>query len=410
LTGRLLKLLSLVVFIGPVVAAFAMAPVEALGAWRVWTLTLVPGAFVLVAGTVFRACQPFVDAPLRDSAGVWLRKTIDRMQVFGITVAAVDRDERGCGNFFHPASKTIVLDENVHGEHTARAYATAAHELGHALFHNDHPWLSRVLLAARRYAHIAFFYGAALLFGTVVAGDTRLRVVAFAFVALAVVLHALVVVDEAIASALARDVLRDDLGDADQGRIARRHLHGALATYVSILVAYLVPLAAAPWIFDGDAGIIVPGAPLEGIAARFADIGAWIAIAGAAAMLVYVISPWRSVSVLFAMLAMLLALCWTPLLATLVSKQAVVPRWTIALATVPAWSLMSWPLLWAMRRFGGALATDVGLMPMPMMSATIQRVSRRKLAEKEPAPGLLTRATAFSLVLWIVPLAIAWLV
>lgn len=406
--GRLIKLLALAVFLGPLVAAFVTAPSEALGAWQVWTLTLVPAAFVIVAGTVFRAYQPLIDAPLRDSAGVWLRKTIDRTRVFGITVAAVERAERGCGNFFHPASKTIVLDEDVHGEHTARAYATAAHELGHAIFHDDHPWLSSVLLAARGNANTCFFYGVGLLFGTVIAGDTHLRVLAFALVALAVVLHALVVVDEAIASTKARDFLRDDLGDADQGRIARRHLHGALATYVSVLVAYVVPLAAAPWISDGNAGVIVPGAPLAGAAALLADIGAWIVIAGAAAAVVYVVVPNRTGSAALSTLTVVLALCWTPLLATLLCDQSSVPRWTIALATIPAWSFLVWPLLWAVRRFGGALTSDVGLMPIPMMSDTLQRVSQKKLAEKEPAAGLLSRAWAFAYALLIVPLAISW--
>jgi Zn-dependent membrane protease YugP len=408
---RLIVLLAVLVLVGPIVAAFVLAPVEPLRAWPAWTLTLLPAAAVLVTGTVFRAYRPFVDAPLPLTAAAWLQQQLQRLNKLGVSVVAMERTEGGHASFYSPSTRTIVLAENVHGEHTARAYATAAHELGHVILHDEQPILSRVLLAARGNADRCFHHGVALLFGTVITGATGLRWLAFALIAAAVVLHALVVVDETIASAHARDFLRDDLGDADQGRIARGHLRRALATYASLLVAFIVPLAAAPWILEHGDGFITPDAPLAGVSATFATIGAWLVLVGGASALVHIVAPGRGWAHLLSTIPVAFCLCWTPFFAVLVCDQLGVPAWTVALAVVPAWAVLSVPALAVVRWFAGYLVADVDLMPLAVHTP-IRRISSSALWKRDDdddRPRVVSRFLRFSFALWAVPLALAWL-
>lgn len=388
--------------VGPLIAAYVVAPTSVLAAWPVWGLSFVPALLLIVSGTVFRAYRPLIEAPLPATAGAWAQATLARLGKTGITVATMDGPG---GNFYHPPSRTIVLSESVHGEHTARAYATAAHELGHAVFHTERPWLSRVLLAARGPAGLAYYFGAALLFGTVIAGDPSLRVVAFGLFALAAVLHALVVVDEAIASALAADFLREHLDEAEQAGIARGHLRRAFATYASILVAYLVPLVAAPWLLADGGGAVPPGPALGGSVDTLAQASAWLVLVGAAGAVLVILSLERG---WFGLLAAFPAWCWTPLFTVLLLDQSDLPRWTVALAAVPAWCIMMLPALVLVQWFGGKLAADVEMLPMPVPT-TIRRVARKDLAVDDPGFGPLRRAVAFSFGLWAVPLALAWL-
>ncbi|HUQ03960.1 MAG TPA: zinc metallopeptidase [Kofleriaceae bacterium] len=411
--GRFLTLLAVVVFLGPLGAAFVMAPLEALGAWPAWTLTLVPAVFVLVAGTVYRVYHPLVDAPLPLDAAAWLEQQLQRLNKVGVSVVAMERTEGGHSSFYAPSARTIVLAEHVHGEHTGRAYATAAHELGHVILHDERPLLSRVLLAARGNADRCFYHGVGLLFGTVITGATTLRWLAFALIAAAVVLHALVVVDEIIASAHARDLLRYDLGDSAHSRIARGHLRRALATYVSILIAYMVPLAAAPWVLAHGEGLIAPGAPLAGTASAFATVAAWIVLVSGAAAVLHILSPVRRGVEMLAPLVSLPGICWAPLFAVLVCDQASMPAWAIALAVVPAWSVLSVPAVSVVRWFGGLLAADVDLMPLPVKTP-IRRISRSTLWKRardddDDRPGVVSRFMTYSFALWAVPLALAWL-
>lgn len=399
---RLQSLLLFAGLVGPLIGAYAIAPTGVLAAWPVWSMSFVPALLLIVSGTVFRAYRPLIEAPLPATAGAWAQATLTRLGKVGITVATMDGPG---GNFYHPASRTIVLSESVHGEHTARAYATAAHELGHAAFHTERPWLSRVLLAARGPAGLAYYFGVALLFGTVIAGEPSLHAVGFGLIALAAVLHALVVVDEAIASAIAGDLLREHLADAEQAGIARGHLRRAFATYASMLVAYLVPLAVAPWLLADRGGAVPPGPALGGSVDTIAHAGAWLVLVGAAGAVLVILSLQRG---WFGLLALFPAWCWTPLLTVLLLDQPDLPRWTVALAVVPAWCIMMLPALVIVQWFGGKLAADVEMLPMPVPT-TIRRVARKDLAGDDPAPDPLRRAVAFSFGFWAVPLALAWL-
>jgi Zn-dependent membrane protease YugP len=78
---------------------------------------------------------PLLAASLRDSAAEWVQQQIERLGLGKkLAVAARHEEDRGAGHFYHPATGTIVRGDRVHGEHTVRARAIAAHELGHAVF------------------------------------------------------------------------------------------------------------------------------------------------------------------------------------------------------------------------------------------------------------------------------------
>lgn len=395
--------------LGPPVVAYWFVPREALAAWPVMALTFLPALLVIVATLVFRGYRPLIEAPLRDSAGTWLGRTL-KQRGLGVGVAALPRGQNTSGSFFHP-SGMIVLGEDVHGEHTARAYATAAHELGHAIFHMRGRWVGRAMFAARQYARGFFNVGIGLLLGCTLVGGAGMRMVAFAVLALAVVLQALVVVDEAIANATARRVLRDELGDGEQVTIARGHMRRAFATYAALLVGYLFTLAVAPSLLAtiGD-GVLVPGAPLAGTSRTIATVISVASVLGAVIVLRNIIVPTKGAAILVSAIALL----WTPLLTVLVWDQSTVPAWTIVMATAPTWAVLSTPVAQIVNRMASFLCRDLDVEPVSFRAAgalDIRRISLDDLSkhETDDTDGLLARFVSHSSMLWAVPLALAWL-
>lgn len=404
-----LGLILAIAILGPAVAAYWVVPAEALLTWPALALTFTPTVLVLLTTLVFRAYRPLIEAPLPKSAAEWVRCRLDLSRKVGILVAAVDRGENR-GSFYHPASQTIVLADDVHSEHTARAYATAAHELGHAYFHTDRPTWSVIVSFARQRAATLYHIAVGLLVGATLVGVAQAAIGALVAFGLALVLEALVVADEAAATAIAARELGADL-PGDQRAIARGHLRRALATYVSTLVAYAVPLVGAPWLLAnvGD-GVLVGAPPLAGTGATFATVLAVGCVLGGLASLRQVITRKTG---FVAALTQLCAIFWPALLAALLCNRPDVPAWTIALAAVPAWSILCAPAAVVIRWLAGFLGRDLEVMPLPLPSTprglAITRVSLASLAKKESADGRLASLVANAFIFAAVPLALAWL-
>lgn len=373
-------------------------------------LTFLPTLLVIIATLVFRGYRPLIEAPLPDSAGAWLQRTL-KQRGLGVGVAALQRGQTSSSSFFHPVSSMIVLGEDVHAEHTARAYATAAHELGHAIFHTRGRRIGRLMLGARQYARGFFSFGVGLLVGCALVGSAGMQLVALAVLLLAVLLQALVVIDEVIASAIAAQVLRDELPDAEQARIARGHLRRALATYGALLAAYVVALAVAPSLLAsfGD-GILVPGAPLTGTRHTVVTVISVASVLGAVLALRNVIAPAKGLSILVSAVALL----WAPLLTALLCDQTSVPAWTLVMATAPAWAILSTPALLAFQRMTSFLGRDLDIEPDSFRAAGALDITRISIAdlskhETDDTDTMLGRLVAHSSMLWAVPLALAWL-
>lgn len=405
----LLALVASTIVVGPALASYWLIPREVLTAWPVFALSLLPTGLSIITSLVFRGYWPLLDAPLAKSAAEWLRGRLDLRTKVGILVAAMERDSSR-GSFFHPPSRTIVLANDVHGEHTVRAYATAAHELGHAFFQADHPTWASVMTFARVHARYVFQSGVGLLLGATLVGTRSLAIVAVAMFGLAAVLQALVVADEAIATMIAARELQGDLRDRGQRAIARAHLRRALATYVSLLVAYATPLVASPSLINVGDGVLVDAPALTGVAAVAASIIAVVCVVGALAGLRPILRGRKTGRI--GVVSFLLAVMWAPLMTTLLCNRPGLPPWTVALAVLQATLILSLPLGLVVRWLAGFVSRDLERMALPLsipQGLSIDRVSFAKLAKAEQDEGRLERLATHLFVLWAVPLAVAWL-
>ncbi len=410
----LVRIALFVILLGPALAAYALVPGEALRAWPAVAVTVFPALATVVAGLVFHTFRPLLEEPLPTTAAGWLRAEVQRLGKVGIGVAAMDRGDRNRESFYHPASSTIVLADDVFAEHSARAHATAAHELGHALFHLERPRLSGVLMGARLRADAVFHAGAGLLVGAVLVGGLAVRLAALGLITTAMVLHALVIVDEAVASAHATTLLRRHLGAPDQARVAGDQLWRALATYVARLASVIAGLAVAAWVSTRYPGgvLVTPAPDLDGWRTLAATIGAAVVVAGAVVALVRAVRPRAGLTTTLGVGLSGLGLLWCPLFVVLLCAQAGAPAWAIACAAVPAWTILSTPLIAAVRVLGafvGHGVTDLTPSLDTPRALDIRRVSKDRLASREEPNGLLGRAGDALYPLWAVPLALWWL-
>lgn len=410
--GAVAKLGLAAILVGPVLVAYALLPAGVLAAWPAIGLALVSPAITLAAGLVFHGWRATLDEPLPTTAAEWLRGEIDRLGRVGIRVAAMERGKNR-DSFFHPASTTIVLADDVHGEHGARAHAVAAHELGHALVHLDRPRLSAVLIAARAYNAGFFHAGAGLLVGAMLVGTDAVRLAAVALLGAAMVLQALVVVDEALATSIARGLLRAHLGAPAQASAGSDALARALATYGLRLAGMTAAVAVAAWLtWTRPGGVVGEGAAVTGWTAAAVTMSALAVLAGAVAAIALAARPTVGGLAALGSLAQTLALLWCPLLVAALCDQPGAPAWTIALAAGPAWSVLTTPPVVLVQWLATALGRDIAAMSQPSPTTAplaIKRIAWRQLAEREEPAGLVVRLAGAAGFVWPVPLACWWL-
>ncbi|MBL8627185.1 MAG: zinc metallopeptidase [Myxococcales bacterium] len=379
--------------------ALALVPGAALAAWPVWALTFWPAIASTLAAIPYHLQRGLEPADLPEDAAAWTRRRLDALGLIGIRVATIERSRRG--PFYHPDEQVIVLPPAVH-RHTARAYAAAAHELGHAIVHHQHPRLSRWLLAARRHVDGVFALAIGLWLGGALTTTPALDALGLAGCALALVLAGLVLVDEVAANHVAVAQLRTAL-DAAQLRRARWRLAAALATYVGHLLAIATPLVVGRWILDRVDDIDLPARIPTGAVAALATLAAVVVLAGAAAALWQLGRPNRAGGGWLR----LAAIVWAPLLATALVAHPAAPDWRVALALIPAWAVLATPGWLVIGLAAAALPDDVG--GAASSHPGVRRITMATLARENDEASVGARLAGVARHLWAVPLALWWL-
>jgi Zn-dependent membrane protease YugP len=210
------------------------------GCWIVLPLFL-----GMLVGRLFHAFAGWLDRRHPDdlplAAGAWLREQIQKHQL--PVRACPARKLEDSANHYLPSSKMIVLEQMVFYKPDPGAWATAAHELGHALFYVGNPRLSALFIAVRRLPRLFATYAVVLVGGNLLYGSREVDTVAFALLVAAALLSLVAITEEALASRRAIQILDDD-GRIDSGgrRAVRLELAAALATYVSDLIWQLIAL------------------------------------------------------------------------------------------------------------------------------------------------------------------------
>jgi Zn-dependent membrane protease YugP len=421
--------IAALVLVPPIVAAYALLGRELDRVWPALVVGLAPAVAILVARVLYRLYAPLQHAALRDGAAEWAQRRIERLGLGGeVVVAALEGEDREhmAGDFYHPPSRVIVLGERVHGEHTVRARAIAAHELGHALMHLR-PRLSALLLWGRRQARSLFTAASGLAIGTALAGSTGLVAAVLPLYAAAAALMALVVLDEALASASAlRQLAESDDLDRRERRAAAYHLLAAFGTYVVTLLGYVAPLVAWPWLSDLLRAVVPPPAAAApgGLAASVAWVTGALVLAGGVGAVVSLlpvhegIGVARALAALLGGLAMFFSVVVAPLFVALVWSQAepLARPVVVVLAAVPLWEILSLPLIGALGRLERWVNPDEELLvPSELAGASdLTRVSLKALRKKEDeassrqgAAALLWASARYHLA--TVPLALVYL-
>lgn len=254
--------------------------------WTAWPLLVMPALPVLVAVAV-TSCFRWLerrsssDAPKETRPIVeWLCDRLSPDTELGVWMITLSKDDERSG--YRAGPRVIALGDDLLNSTSAAAYAIAAHELGHALIHARTPWLFRIALWCRPMGDFCFKWGWLLLIAMVATGVVISLPLAQLFVAMAAATHALVAVDEAIASKLAMRELRAAGLDARQRWLARRYLLFAFISYAGHAVLAVAALMTWPqleaWIGDGS---FTPGPLMNNRLALFTTFAAAAAVVSA---------------------------------------------------------------------------------------------------------------------------------
>lgn len=397
--------------LGPLVAAYVITPSAVGEAWPLALVAAVPPLLVTLAGLIHVGYRTLDDASLPHSAAAWLKAELGRLGRPGLWVAAMERGKGARGSYFHPASLTIVLDDTVHGEHTVRAHATAAHELGHALCELEQGSFARLFGVARSWAGGWSTAAISLAVAARLLGGAFLIAAAVGMAWGAMVLWALVVVEEAHASLRAQALLRPHLPDG-AAAVASGHLTRALATYGAQLVGAAVVLALLVWYLGPAHPPLLPAsgpASWPTAAAGHVVAVAVLVLAGLAALSLV----WRrALPFVLAQLASLPVRLWVPLLAMLVAIDHAAPTWAAGLALVPAVPILTMPLAllaaWGQHFVQRDLDDHEGA-GAPSARSTVERITRADLARHEGDAELVDVVAFAAFATWAVPAALWWL-
>jgi len=186
------------------------------------------------------------DMPL--TAGEWLAKEIARLGLQGrVRTVVTDDDAKLSLDAYHPFQGVIQLSAETHFKRDPMHWAIAAHELGHARFHINWPWLGRVTIAALFIKRTLIATAVALLMGNVVFALPHVTDISLVLFATCIALHGFVLGDELIASMYALDMLRATPGfGPSHVRSARRALALAFSTYAIGFLSRALLLAQWP--------------------------------------------------------------------------------------------------------------------------------------------------------------------
>ena len=314
-------------------------------------LPLAPSLGHLIQGRLMDRAEP-VD--LADNAAKWLRVRLVRL---GLETKVVTGDSAS----YSPTEDVIELPGPVYGSRGAAGRATAAHELGHAILYDRRPRLASVLLWCRRWYCGAWLAGMSLLVAGSLVTAPMLAEVAGALIAVGAVLGAGVLIDELCASLLGSRMLDLDRDlDPRSRRASARYLALAFFSYLLQITVMVIPALSPPQL---GPGAIEPGAPLTGVLALLAGVGAAIAIGGAVSAVVHKVRRKPGFLSVVAILAMEL---FGPVFVLLVANQPQVlaQPWVLAIGLAASWSLLLAPVFIAVH-FGFRRVRQAVVGPSP---------------------------------------------
>lgn len=326
---------------------YAALPAEL---WTAWPLLLLKAGPAFIVAAIAISVRWIDRASSADSsssgrsAGGWLTERLKRER----RISLVDLSDDDTINCYHPATRTIVLADAVHHGNGAGDYATAAHELGHALMHARAPLSARFTLWCRGQGDRCFNWGWLLLVSVVATGITGALPAARLCFAAAALAHTLVMIDEAIASTIAMRELRAAGLDRRQRWTARVDLFSAFTSYAIHAILAGAVLVMWPqleaWIGEGG---FSPGKPLGDWLELLSMFIAAGLLAGTAAILWLTVSPARAqLSRLLSMLTVIACIVWAPSLFVLVYDQpiAAAAPWALVLLAITAFDVLHTPL------------------------------------------------------------------
>lgn len=358
---------------------------------------------------------------LVQSTGEWTRARVDLLGLEDVTVAAFEG-----GSGYHPSSRTLILEERVFGEHSVRARAVAAHELGHAELHTRVPVLGRLMIGCRALGARLFGLGLALLIGSTFVAVPALVQVSWWSFAVGLGCALVVVLDEIYASVRGAWLLSGD------PELDRRHVVAsagllalALATYLAAAFAVALPLLAWPSIVAhiGTGFLVVAAGPLSTGLEIIILLVALIMVAGALSAALRIVvgdrltEGWTSLSESLVAVGLLLA----PIFVFLVSSQASVMAhpWVVVLAVASIWWVPAIPVLIPVELVARYLGGKIDLVAKPsqfssaselasLRRASKERVEARELIDAQGPDGVLARLWSWRSALLLVPIMLAY--
>ena len=374
-------------------------------------LSLAGTLLILPTALIFRLHERWLDletySRLSSNTASWLRAKLDALSLQGITIATNDEH----GSAFHPSSNTILLRERVHGEHTVRARAIAAHELGHAELHTTQKILSRVLLWCRTHTGRFYWLSVSLLIGCTMISVPWLLSLSWYIFLVAVICVLGVLLDEAHASIRALLHIKHDK------ELTRRHFLGsaiilflAFTTYLAYAATIALPLFIWPAITQhiGD-GVLAHAAP------SLAGWKHWVALVSSIILSIGAIGAYRFIlhedstpkhaSSALASAFSLLALFLKPLFVFLVcdQPQVISHPWVIVLGVASVWNMTSLPVLGPIWLISKKLGDKIDLVAKPSkFLRDTELVSMRAASEEHASVETLKQHERESLVdhLW----------
>lgn len=387
--------------------------------WTAWPLLLLKASPVLLVAAIaiairwigrsVNAYAPFE----RRSAGGWLLDRLERERELRINLASLPGDDTV--NCYHEKTRSIVLTEAVHHGNGDGHYATATHELGHALMHARAPRMAQLTTWFREKGDLCFDWGWTLLAAVVATGITAALPAAELCFAAAVLAHVVVALDEAIASRIAMRELRGAGLDRRQRRKARVYLLASFTSYAihAILAGAVLMLwpQLEAWI---GAGGFSPGERLSGWLGFLSMIIAAGLLAGAAAALWLTVRPTsEQKSPLRSGLIREAFVLWAPWLFLLLYDQpiAAAAPWAMVLLAVPALQVLCVPLdqgLSIVARLAIKAWTPYASSVIHRRGPPLPAIPLESLAQSEAPKAVFSRVIRIPLVL-CAPLAYLYL-
>lgn len=201
--------------------------------WSVFVALVLLGWLLRkLVGSTYLRLKKRIDRAVPDhlpmGGGDWLRTQIPE----GVRIVVGSHGDEHADAFV-PAANVIVLSREVYKKHDASFWAVAAHELGHALVYRSSRLVHAILLVARINVAALTVLGSTLIFANVLYARPEVNTLAFTLLEVSLASFVVVLIDEALASAIAVRILAKD------PRLNRRDLIGGITGLLAAFMTYL---------------------------------------------------------------------------------------------------------------------------------------------------------------------------